>query len=327
MDEASIVRMFERLEWKPKLRGEWVSTSCPFASMTHENGADKNPSFGISVHPDSESRYNCMACGKHGALASLPTTLEFMGAIDSEGAELMRSAISDAETFSTGQTEEGYLVDLAPCLSEYTLERFQNLRKSHIASRGIEEQSVHTYELRWDRAENRLMFSIRDSDGRLVGMRGRYIGPDKDPDILRYREYSELSPSRRSAKKFGVWYGGHLPKQPNKATILVEGEIDLIRMKQVFPNANVLASIGASITKEQLRALEFPEKGIIAFFDNDMAGKKALATVLEEAKRRGIKTPIYKIKDYCGCTDVDEIIKKGGRDLLVQALSSLDKAN
>lgn len=326
MDETSILDMCSRLGWKAKVRGGWIATSCPFSKDTHEKGKDAKPSFGIFVDPSGESSYNCLACGKKGQLSGLPTVLQFMDLINDDQAEILRNAISHSESFSSGARENNsYLVDLAPALSEYTLERFQNLRKSHIASRGITAESVHKYELRWDRAENRLLFPIRDSEGRLVGIRGRYIGPN-DPDVLRYREYVELSPSGRSVKKFGVWFGVHMSMLPDKALILVEGEIDAIRLKQVLPKANVLASIGASITREQLKSLVFPSKGIIAFFDNDMAGKKAVQTIIDEARQRNAGDTVYRIKEYLGCSDVDEIIVKHGREGVLRVLSSLDKA-
>ena len=325
MDKSTILDMCSRLGWKTKNRGDWVSTSCPFARDEHEQGKDQNPSFGITVNPNGESRYNCLACGQKGLLTTLPTVLDFKDLLTEDKVAIMREFINESETLSRGSSEDsGYLVDLAPALSEYTLERFQNLRKTHLAVRGITVESVQRFELRWDRAENRLLFPIRDNEGRLVGLRGRYIGPP-DPDVLRYRDYTELSPSKKSAKKFGVWYGSHLHMNPDKALILVEGEIDLIRLKQVLPLANVVAAIGASITKEQLKSLPFPAKGTIAFFDNDMAGKKALEAVVQEAKHRD-NALVYKITKYHGCSDVDEIITKLGRDGLIESLASLDKA-
>ena len=330
MDEKSILHLCDRMSWKAKIRNNWISTSCPFAEVTHEKGQDHNPSFGICIEPSSESHYNCMACGKKGSLSALPLVLENMEILSQDDADSLRAIISESERYSDKKdSTEGYLVDRAPELSEYTLERFQKIRQVHIKSRGILPESVSKFELMWDREENRLMFPIRDGEGRLVNIRGRYLGDAEKDGVLRYREYSELSPSRRSAKKFGVWYGDSLSQEPNKATILMEGEIDLIRFKQVFPRANVKAAIGASIPKEQLKSLveKLPAKGLVLFFDADLAGKKATETVLKAVKESGTTVPIYRVTEFHGCNDIDQIIIKGGKDLLVKSLQSLDKVH
>jgi DNA primase len=317
------------MSWKAKIRNNWISTSCPFATITHEKGQDHNPSFGICIEPTSESHYNCMACGKKGSLSALPLVLENMEILSQDDADSLRAIISESESYSDKkESNEGYLVDRAPTLSEYNLERFQKVRKHQIKSRGILPDSVSQFDLMWDREENRLLFPIRDVEGRLVSIRGRYLGDAEKEGVLRYREYSELSPSRRSAKKFGVWYGDHLSQEPNKALILMEGEIDLIRFKQILPRANVKAAIGAGIAKEQIKSLlsnHLTSKGLVLFFDADMAGKKASEVVVKAVMNAGAMVPVYRVTEFHGCNDIDEIIIKGGKDLLIKSLQSLDK--
>lgn len=330
MDEKSILHLCDLMSWKAKIRGNWVSTACPFSSVTHEKGKDDHPSFGICCESNSESHYNCMACGKKGSLSALPLVLENMEILSQDDADSLRAIISESEKYSDKKdADTGYLVDRAPELSEYTLERFQKVRKGHINSRGITADSVTKFELMWDREENRLLFIIRDAEGRLVNIRGRYLGDAEKDGVLRYREYSELSPSRRSAKKFGVWYGDSLSQEPNKALILVEGEIDLIRLKQVLPRANVKAAIGAGMTKEQLKSLieTMPAKGLVLFFDADQAGKKASKTVVDAVKAAKSEVPVYRVTEFHGCNDVDQIIVKGGLDLVIKSLQSLDKVH
>jgi DNA primase len=79
------------------------------------------------------------------------------------------------------------------------------------------------------------------------------------------------------------------------------------------------------ISREQLKALVAPEKGLVLFFDNDMSGKKACKTVAQEIKSRDVKVPVYRVTDFSGCSDVDQIITKAGKDGIIKALQSLDK--
>ena len=166
-----------------------------------------------------------------------------------------------------------------------------------------------------DHEENRMVYPVRDTDGRIVGIRGRFLGDAHGLDVPKYREYTELSPSGGSVKKFGIWFGeDYIPRQ-EKAAVLVEGEIDLILMRQQFPRMNLLCSMGASIPKSQLVALE-TFSAIICFFDNDEAGRNATDRVIRHLDG---KIPVYKVCTYFGHKDPGDMYEAGK---LVEAMQS-----
>jgi DNA primase len=126
----------------------------------------------------------------------------------------------------------------------------------------------------YDRFRKRLMFPIVDMSGRVIAFGGRIIG-DGEPKYLN-------SPESPVYVKGRHLYGLHFAKESIREkgyAILVEGYFDLI----VLWNAgikNVVATLGTAMTGEQVRLLKRYTDSVMAVFDPDEAGKKALARSL-----------------------------------------------
>lgn len=285
-------------------RGNWVSASCPFAEFEHEDGIDYHPSFGISV--GERSVYNCFTCGKKGPLTTLSTSMSFM--LGQDMIEL-RDFISRHEgLFITGDREREERI-LDP-IKESILDSYKKFT-NNIGS--INKESIELWELKFDPAEYRLIFPVRDKFGRLVGIRGRFMGTDDG--VLKYRSYSELNPSG-DAKRSGVWYGMHFPLS-KKPIVLVEGERDAILLKQTGIS-NVWASMGASISVAQIESLRSVNNYLYMYFDNDSSGREAEKTVYK--KCRGL-TRIYSIDNHYGTKDPAEAVEKGVINKALKAFS------
>ncbi len=325
MKQEDIEVVVELMDLGPtSVKSGWVMVSCPFAPETHDDGADANPSFGISIWSHKESFYNCLACGRKGPLAKLPTNLIFARLTDGTFEEA-RAYISAHEIFGSEDSddaEDGYLVDLAPNISERVFDRWKPARKKHFDARGITVATARSNELCFDVEENRLVFPIRDGDGRLVGFRGRYLGDN--PENPKYKEYTDLSPSGRSVKSFGVWYGLNVPHNPAKMVFLVEGEIDCLLLKQRFPTSNVIASLSATITKRQMSVLQTFAKGIVLFFDNDKSGRDASYRIIR--KHRDV-VPIARVYDYAGCKDPAEMVQEGVIEQAIRSVRMIPNAS
>ena len=121
----------------------------------------------------------------------------------------------------------------------------------------------------------RVMFPIRDVQGRVVAFGGRVLD-DRQPKYLN-------SPESPLYSKTRTIYGLHEARQAISAkdrAILVEGYVDAIMLAQAgFKEA--VAGCGTALTVEQLRLLGRHTKNVIACFDGDEAGRKASLRALE----------------------------------------------
>lgn len=316
MRKDDAIKFIELMGTTASDRGQWVMTNCPFAKWRHEMGTDKNPSFGIVTGEDRASFYNCLSCKTKGPLAQLPTLLD---QFDPEADhEKLRQFISDFESFTRSHEDEEdeFVQDFAPMVDERHLKKLLKVPSSFLKGRRLSKKNCVEYELAYDRGENRIIIPIRDDEGRLVALRGRYIGQE---ERAKYKEYTQLSPSGKSVKAFGVWYGDNRAINPDKAVILVESELDVPLIQNEYPDANVRGSMGSKITRLQLKKLSRFTKGLICFFDNDMAGKDARNLIVREYRGH---LPIYAVREYFVRKDPGEIIEAG---FLKKSMASLDK--
>jgi DNA primase len=293
-------------------RGEWIMGSCPFSKYEHSNGSDNRPSFGISI--SNPSFYHCFACGAKNPVSMLPTVLTF---ITGENYNKLREFITEHEVlefkpFDEIVTISNKRIGVIPesILKAYTKVPIDILSKLYIDLKASED-----YNLLYDNIKQCVVYPIYDGYGRLVGIRNRYVGDKEVPS--KYYSRTDLHPDGDDAKNFGIWYG--MDKFiPDKPLMLVEGERDVLLVKQTGLVANVWGSVSASLSKRQIRTIQDTTvTKIILFFDNDMAGKKATQKMWDSLKNL---TRVYRITDYQGCKDPAELVETG---LLKKALNSI----
>lgn len=115
----------------------------------------------------------------------------------------------------------------------------------------------------------RLMFPIRDVQGRVVAFGGRVLD-DRQPKYLNSPESPLYSKTRTI---YGLYEARATIAAKDRA-ILVEGYIDAITLAQAGCTEAV-AGCGTALTVEQLRLLGRHSRNIFACFDGDDAGRKA----------------------------------------------------
>ena len=132
----------------------------------------------------------------------------------------------------------------------------------------------------YDRFRHRLMFPIRGATGQLLGFGGRTLGDDR-------AKYINTAETERFQKSF-VLYGLHLARRHMRErgqAVLVEGYFDAIAVA-ICGYPNVVASMGTSLTKQQVKLLARYAETIIIAYDGDRAGeeagRKALPLLLAE---------------------------------------------
>ena len=196
-------------------------------------------------------------------------------------------------------------------MNEIILQRFYEFKPTNL----ITQETINGWQLRYDIVENRMLIPIRDYNLRLVGIRGRYLGPDQN--ILRWKVYKELNKESADSKYSGVWLGMHRVLDVDSNIVLMEGDRDVILATQAgIPN--VWGSMGATLSKAQLETLQKYNKPITLFMDNDCAGEGGAKQIYNAMK--GL-VPIYKVMNYYGCKDPAELYEKG---LLEKAMSSVE---
>ncbi len=121
----------------------------------------------------------------------------------------------------------------------------------------------------YDRFRGRLLFPIRDLQGRVVAFGGRAFG-DEQPKYLN-------SPETPLYTKGNVLYAADLARETirerNRA-LIVEGYIDCLMAHQ-HGFTETVAALGTAFTGAQLGVLRRYCDEVITFFDADAAGQKA----------------------------------------------------
>lgn len=132
------------------------------------------------------------------------------------------------------------------------------------SERGISKKSVAKFGLGYSVVDHALLIPVRDSYGKPVGVIKRFIDPNGGPKYKYPLGFPRAS----------TVYGLHLVQ--GDSAVLVEGALDAVAADAVgFP---AVATLGCQITAEQAIALRrHGVKRIIVAFDNDVAGRKAVA--------------------------------------------------
>ncbi len=121
----------------------------------------------------------------------------------------------------------------------------------------------------YDRFRGRLLFSIRDLQGRVVAFGGRAFG-DEQPKYLN-------SPETPLYTKGNLLYAADVARESIRAknrALIVEGYVDCLMAHQ-HGFTETVAALGTAFTGAQLGVLRRYCSEIITFFDADAAGQKA----------------------------------------------------
>ena len=271
---------------------------CPFHS-------EKTPSFHVS---SERQTYHCFGCGRGGDVfsfvmeregLSFPEVLEMLasragvslekhqGRPERKGGafEAMGSALAffaDSLSGPSGEAARKYL-DRRGIKAE-NVKAFElgwapaswDMLKKHIGSAGINMSDAMASGLlsegergTYDRFRGRIIFPIRDVQGRLVAFGGRII----DGEGAKYinSPEGELYSKRKNLYLLNV---ARQAIREKGRSILVEGYMDAIRLHIAgFPET--VASLGTALTAEQATLLKrFADQCMICY-DSDTAGHEA----------------------------------------------------
>lgn len=137
-----------------------------------------------------------------------------------------------------------------------------------------EDRSGH-----YDRFRGRIMFPIRDPQGRAIGFGARAMG-DALPKYMN-------SPQSPLFDKSSVLYGLDQARAGIRTAgqaVIVEGYMDVLMAHQFGIN-NVVAQMGTALTEEQLRLLKRHTRRFVLALDSDAAGDQATLRGLDVARQ------------------------------------------
>ena len=129
----------------------------------------------------------------------------------------------------------------------------------------------------YHRFSGRLMFTIRDRQGRVVGFSGRLLKEKKNTG--KYVNSPETPIFKKSSILFGFdRASSEIARSPHHEMIACEGQIDCIRLHMCgFRTA--VASQGTAFTGEHAKMLKRVADSAVLMYDDDGAGRKATIKV------------------------------------------------
>ena len=184
---------------------------------------------------------------------------------------------------------------------------------------GLIKQSAEANRPPYDAFRGRIMFPISDARGRVIAFGGRTL-TDAEPKYLNSPETKIYNKGRNL---YGLSEARDGIKQVGSA-VLVEGYFDLIVPFQ-HGVTHVVASLGTSLTPQQVKLLGRYTRDVVVSYDPDVAGVSAAQRSLDLFLEQDFKVKILRLPDG---QDPDTFIRDAGADefrsWLRQAASYLD---
>lgn len=305
LDIVDIVSQFVEL----KKAGRTFKACCPFHS-------EKTPSF---VVDPAKNIFHCFGCGAGGDSITFIMEIEklnYKEAIE-RLAEMMGFTLEYDKKEYKGDNK---ILDF---MCEFYKKNLNHNTKEYIKSRGINAQSAERFELGYApsnieimnylnrnminlqnaaelgvlgvdsesggrrfyaRLVERLIFPIRNANGKIVGFGGRTMGNHPAKYIN--------SPQTKLFNKSRILYGYNLAKQSifsKNEIIICEGYLDTLMLHQAgFTNA--VATLGTALTEQHMPLISRAEPRVLLAYDGDNAGRAAAfkaSLMLAKAQKSG----------------------------------------
>jgi DNA primase len=159
----------------------------------------------------------------------------------------------------------------------------------------------------YDTFRNRLIFPIRDENGRVIAFGGRQMpGSENPPKYLNSPETPIFSKSR-------AIFGLDLARQrivESRTAVIVEGYTDVVMAHQ-FGVTNVVSPLGTALTEQHVGMLRRFADRIVLLFDADAAGDAAVDKAVALFLTQPVEIAIASMPDG---VDPDEFLLKQGSE-------------
>ncbi len=157
----------------------------------------------------------------------------------------------------------------------------------------------------FDRFRNRIMFTILDMKARILGFGGRvFLKEDTGP---KYMNSPETPIYNKGRNLYGLNFTWKHIRDEDKV-VIVEGYLDLIVPFQ-YGIRNIVASLGTSLTQDQVRLLRRYTRNAVVIFDPDKAGEIATLRSLDLLLEEGLSVGVVRLPEGL---DPDSFVGKYG---------------
>ena len=162
---------------------------------------------------------------------------------------------------------------------------------------------------KWPLFSNRIMFPIRDRQGRTIAFSGRDLSnSDRSP---KYINSPDTLIYHKKETFFGLYEAKKTISEEKKDPILCEGNFDVVAMHQAG-YTSAIASLGTSFTLEQCRNIKryFPHvSSFHMLFDSDSAGQNSTLRAIMILAENSLMQFVHKLKS---AKDASELLEKRG---------------
>lgn len=225
----------------------------------------------------------------------------------------------------TEQSFEDELADLLndkPDFVEFSQETLDKLyegindrAREYFASRGITQTAIDYFKLGYSANMDMVIVPVHSPDGIPVGLVGRSV------EGKRFKNSNNLP---RNKTMFNL----HRAKRQGGTIIVVESSFDAIRLYESgFPNA--VATLGGSLSPENLENLNKYASKIIIATDADEAGRKLGVQIATKLSRKEVLWASYEYgKVYPeGKKDMGDLTNEEIRQCIINAVPHYEYAN
>lgn len=213
----------------------------------------------------------------------------------------------------SGEVAQKFKIGFAP-------EGWDNLAK-HLATKcalsDLKEAGLVTQKdarSSYDRFRDRIMFPIRNRQGKTIAFGGRVI----DEGEPKYLNSPETPIFHKSNELYGLYELLQSVRQPDYI-IIVEGYMDVVALVQHGVN-QVVGTLGTATTSQHLQLLLRYTDKIIFCFDGDKAGRKAAERALETALPLVNPEKSLRFMFLASGEDPDSLIREQGRKEFIKQL-------
>lgn len=286
MNEDGIVRICAALDLKhgrayagTATWGSNMSIACPLAYKRHSDPYDDNMSCSIKVVDDGPSECKCWSgnCRFKGKLVDLvKTAVSMRGNPPHLMAMLKEVEETESLTGKARNLRAKKKIDAQyehstinprdrDVIGEEVFAPFAGSIPQYAIDRGITVETAKAWGLGYDKEGGFLVFPVRRTDGKLVGMVGRACS---EKAKRRHHNYMGLDKSKHL-------FGAHM-LQSGKPTVIVESCIDTLNTWQALldEQANVVATLGEGFSDNHVRTItSFRPPFVYIFTDGDQAGR------------------------------------------------------
>ncbi|MGP8153437.1 MAG: DNA primase, partial [Smithella sp.] len=331
-----------------KKAGRNFTGLCPF----HQ---EKTPSF--SVNRDKQIFY-CFGCGEGGNVITFlmkiadKTFPEAIKDLAEKTGVILPLISSGKEGRQKDSLKEGIINLNLKAAQQFSRNLFSpagNIARKYLQNRGIAEEIIKQFRLGYvpdtwrsltdyiesnglsmklaeqgglviagkegsfyDRFRGRLIFPIENVFGEIVDFGGRilekgepkYLNSPESPIYIKGKNLYGLNKAKEEIRNRGY-------------ALIVEGYFDLISLWNAGI-CNVVATLGTALTREHLELLRRYTVEVVALFDPDEAGIKALDRSLELFLSTQMRARALILPGGC---DPDDYVRKFGKDKLEELIS------